>query len=249
MTAWTVHSDVFDGPLDLLLYLVRRDGVDLASFPIHPVADAYLAYLDRMRDLHLAVAGEYLVMAATLCWLKSLELLPRRPEVVDDDDGEDPREALARQLCEYARYRDAADALDTRVQVGREVFVRTPAELDDDRRPVATGLDAFALLDLYHDLLTRDAAPDPELEIAAAGPDLATVARSVLAWLGGPGGRGELTALLTALSTRAERVAAFIAVLELARLRWVDLVQRKHLGPVDLVARVGPEVDLEAAVG
>ena len=137
--------------------------MDLRALPVASVADAYLSYLDQMRDLHLGIAGEYLVMAATLVWLKSLELLPRKPSLLDEDeeDGEDPREALARRLREYARYREAADTLETRPRVGRDVFVRDATSVEGDHRAVEAGLDAFGLLDIFYDLLTREQAPEP----------------------------------------------------------------------------------------
>ena len=120
---WVIRTEVFDGPLDLLLYLVRREGIDLRSLPVSRIADAYLSYIDRMRDLHLGVAGEYLVMADTLVWMKSLELLPRRPVIEEDEEGEDPREALARRLQAYAAVREGADVLESRPRVGRDVFL------------------------------------------------------------------------------------------------------------------------------
>lgn len=245
---WVVRTEVFDGPLDLLLYLVRREGVDLRSLPVARVADAYLAYLDRMRDLHLGVAGEYLVMAATLVWLKSLELLPRKPVLQEEeDDGEDPREALARRLREYARYREAADDLDRRPRIGREVFVRDPGELDGNRREVVAGIDAFGLLDLYYEMLTREAEEEPEYAVDTRTLSLEEACRFVLSRLGG--GRGELASLLAVLPTRRERILTFVAVLEMVRLGWVGLAQREHLGSIEIEGRVGADVDLSRVMG
>ncbi len=84
--AWTIHTDVFDGPLDLLLYLVKREGIDLRALPVARIADSYLAYLERMRELNLSVAGDYLVMAASLVHLKSLELMPRLPTALEEEE-------------------------------------------------------------------------------------------------------------------------------------------------------------------
>ena len=121
---WTVHTEVFEGPLDLLLYLVRRDGVDLERLQVHRICDAYLDYLERMRSLRLNVAADYLVMAATLVHLKSLSLLPRSPTpVTEDGEEEDPAEALAQRLLEYQRFKEASEALEQRAMVGRDAFV------------------------------------------------------------------------------------------------------------------------------
>jgi segregation and condensation protein A len=239
--AWTIHTDIFEGPLDLLLYLVRRDNIDIKLISVAEIADSYVAYLDRMRDVNLAVAGDYLVMAATLIHLKSLELLPRPPTLQSEED-EDPREALARQLQEYARYKAAARQLQHRPLLNRDTFARPPEEGDHSS---TLELDAFALLDVYHGLLTREEIPEPVFAISDDGhPDFEDCCRYVLHQLGGPGGKGELATLLKGLSTRLERVVTFVAILELTRLQWVELHQRRHLGPVRLVGQVDANVDL-----
>ena len=144
---WTVHTEVFDGPLDLLLYLVKRDGIDLARLSVARVADSYLRYLDQMRDLRLEVASEYLVMAAELCRLKSLTLLPRLPTPVDEqDEPDDPAAELARRIREYERFKAAGEALGQRVVLGRDAFGRSPAPIASGDRPVTVDIDAFGLL-------------------------------------------------------------------------------------------------------
>lgn len=246
---WTIRSDVFDGPLDLLLHLVRREGVDLRTMRIAPITDAFLAYLDELRDLHLGVASDYLVMAATLCRLKALELLPRAPTATAVDAPEDdPREALVKRLVEHQRYKEAAEALDARPWLGRDVFARAPEPFEGPR-PVATPLDAFGLLDLYHAMLRRASVAEPVHEVHQAGLDLGTTCRAVLRVLGGVGGKLDLGDVLRAFHSRAERVVAFLAVLEMARLRWVGLVQGEHLGPVHLESRVAVDADLSPVLG
>lgn len=247
--AWTVHTDVFDGPLDLLLYLVERDGIDLRRLAVRRVADSYLAYLDRMRELNLSLAGDYLLMAATLVHLKSLELLPRPPTLLEEQ--EDPREELARRLREYQRYREAADHLEGQPLVGRDTFVREPLEVPEDDRPLVAGVDAFGLLDVYWELLKRAATPEPVVDfVLESGPDFPTCCRRVLQALGGRGGRGELGGLLRALTSRPERVVTFVAVLEMTRLGWLTVEQKVHLGPVDVLQVVeSDEIDLGILTG
>lgn len=246
---WIVQTEVFDGPLDLLLYLVRREGVDLRALPVARIADAYLAYLDQMRDLHLGIAGEYLVMAATLVWLKSLELLPRKPSLLEEEeeDGEDPREALARRLREYAQYREAADELENRPRVGRDVYVRDASSVEDDQRGVDAGVDAFGLLDVFYELLTREEEPEATYSVDTRTLSLEDACRFVIGTLGR--GKGELGSLLSALPSRRERILTFVAVLEMVRLGWVGLEQREHLGAIELEARVGPDIDLSRVMG
>jgi len=246
---WTVHTEVFDGPLDLLLYLVRRDGVDLRTMSIAPIAESYLAYLARMRELDIAIASDYLVMASTLCHLKSLELLPRPPAILEEDDAEDPREALARQLEAYEQVRAAADALDRQPVLGRDVFCREPVEMDDLERPLIPGVDAFRLLDLYYGVLTRPEPAPREHTIHRPEVDLSACCRHVLRSLGGPGGRADLRDILRSLPGRPERVVSFLAVLEMTRLGWLSITQDGHLAPVEVVSRVEAEHDLAAIRG
>ena len=125
------------------------------------IADAYLGYLDKMRDLHLGIAGDYLVMAATLVHLKSISLLPRPPTSRSaEEEQEDPRESLVRRLVDYQRFKEASLALDARPHLGRDTFAREPVDLGDRPRPFAAGISAFALLDLYHDVLRRPKAQE-----------------------------------------------------------------------------------------
>jgi segregation and condensation protein A len=157
---YSVELEVFEGPLDLLLHLVRRHELEILDIPIAFITEKYLEYLDFMRSLDLEVAGDYLVMAATLAWLKSRELLPTEPLPSeagdgDDEDGEDPREALIRRLVEYERFKNAAADLDSLPVSGRDVFARGA---DIDIPPVDPGLapvTLFRLAEAYYRVLTR----------------------------------------------------------------------------------------------
>jgi segregation and condensation protein A len=244
---WTVHTDVFEGPLDLLLYLVKRDGIDVRQLPVARIADSYLAFVDRMRELNLSLAGDWLVMAATLVHLKSLELLPRIPTALEEE--EDPRAALVARLEEYQRYKEAAAALELRPMVGRDVFVRRPVDPEDGPgRPVAAALDAFGLLELYFELVARSEEEEPTIKRTETGLDFGRTCERVLAALAQ--GPIELGAWLRALTTRAERVLAFVAALEMIRQGWIDALQEQHRGPVSLSARTDlSAVDLELVTG
>jgi segregation and condensation protein A len=233
-----------------LLHLVKREGIDLRRMPIAPIADAYLAYLDRMREMHLGIAAEYLVMAATLCHLKSLEILPRPPTSTEaEEEPEDPKAALVRQLAEYQRYREAADHLGEQPLLGRDVFGREPEDLGHVPKPIRAGLDAFALLDLFHELLRKATRPEHVHEVHANGLDFGSCCRHVLRSLGGPGGRSDLAPLIAPLRTRVEKILTFLAVLEMIRLRWLELEQEEHLGPIVLTSRVKADTDIDAVLG
>ena len=244
-TTWTVRTEVFDGPLDLLLYLVKRDGIELRRVSIARVCDSYLAYLDQMRDLHIAVASDYLVMAATLCHLKSLDLLPQPPAILEEEEV-DPRDQLARRLETYAQFKEASLALLRRPMVGRDTFVREPADVGDVEQPLVPGVDAFGLLDAYYRVITRPVRGEPVHTIHRPEVDMGVCCRSVLAHLGGPGGEASLTSLLRLFARRAERVVVFLGVLEMCRLGWLDIQQAEHLGMVRVTSRVEPDQRLDA---
>jgi segregation and condensation protein A len=245
---WTVRTDVFDGPLDLLLYLVKRDGIDIRQVSMRSVCDSYLGFLERLRDLHISVASDYLVMAATLCHLKSLELLPRPPAILEDEEI-DPREDLARRLETYAQYKQAAESLDARPRLGRDTFVRSPLDVGEVERPLIPGVDAFGLLEKYYAVLTRPAPAEPVHTIHKPEVDLSKCCRTVLRALGGEGGTGDLTDLLRLFQSKAERVITFVAVLEMCRLGWLKLQQSVHLAPVCVTSTVGADHSLAAFRG
>ncbi len=156
---YSITLDVFEGPLDLLLHLVRRHELDILDIPIAFVTAKYLEYLDFMRALDLEIAGEYLVMAATLAYLKSRELLPTQALPDDSattpDREPDPRSELIRRLLEYERFKSAAEGLDARPISGRDVFTRGAKvdlpPLDQELSPVTL----FRLADAYHRVLER----------------------------------------------------------------------------------------------
>lgn len=245
---FTVHTDVFEGPLDLLLYLVRRDGIDLRDLSVAHIADAYLDYLERMRALDLSLAADWLVMAATLIHLKSLELFPRASDqLADDDEILDPKEQLRRQLEDYERVKAAAEALDELPRVNRDVYTRDPMARPRGRRPVRTSLTAFGLLDLYHDVLVRKDKVDAVVRMHNSGPDVGQCCARVLDRLGTVGATVDLVPLLRSLPTGAERVVTFVGTLEMCRLHWLEVDQERHLGPVT-VTQVRPTSQMDLAL-
>jgi segregation and condensation protein A len=227
----TVHCDAFDGPLELLLFIVRKDGVDLRQVRIAPIADAYLSHLAVMEQLDLDVAAEFLVMASTLCWLKSRELLPR-PRAVSpgEDDPLTVRAALTRRLQDYLRYRDAAEQLDQRPQLDRDVFTRPADPVLSSEREVYAEIDAFGLLERFFAILQVHAAPPPVFEIERETWSVQDAAEALLDRL--RAGPRDLAELLSELPRRGQRVITFLATLELTRRQVVSVEQDSHLGPV-----------------
>ena len=243
-----VYTEVFDGPLELLLFLVKREGVDLCDLRIAPITDAYLAQLELLQALDLDLAGEFLVMAATLCFLKSQELLPRRLEEEGQEEEEDPellREALVRRLQEYERYREASLSLGQRPMLGREIFARAGAAVPRTERPLDPGVDALGLLQIFYEVLQRHAEPPPVHEVHREVYSLKDMAEWLLGHLSA--GPRSLHDLLGQLAHPADRVVAFLATLEMARLQLLDVQQSHHLGPIVLRSQLDEGVaDLTA---
>ena len=122
-----VQLEIFEGPLDLLLHLIKKNEVSITDIPIATITEQYLATMELMQSLNLDMAGEFLVMAATLIHIKSRMLLPAGDEEPDEDEGVDPRAELIKRLLEYQRYKDAAAALEQREVLTRDVFIRASA--------------------------------------------------------------------------------------------------------------------------
>jgi segregation and condensation protein A len=235
--SYHVHVGRFDGPLDLLLHLVRVNEVDIADIPIVEITEQYNQHLEMMRELNLDIAGEFLVMAATLMHIKSRMLLPPDPTIGEDDEEEDPRAALAQQLLEYQRFKQAAESLQAMDSRRSMVWAReaTPAEFEGEELLTA---DLFDLLTAFRELLGR-LDEEASLEIRR---DTVSIAEKI-SWLNDileSRPSVELLTLLEDLPSRLDRIAAFLAVLEMVRLRLVVAFQRKRLGEIRLMAYSGP---------
>ncbi len=236
-----VRIDVYDGPLDLLLHLVRRDGIDVCNLPLVHITRQYLATLDAMAVLDLDIAGEFLVMAATLCELKSRELLPGlRHDEDPEADEEVSREDLIRRLILYQRYRQAAEGLRRRLWLGRDSFRRQAHLVEEGARPLESGTDALGLLFLYADLKSRAEQEEPVHEVEREPLSWSDTVHGVLVSLD-DGHEHPLDELLAEVPSRAGRVLTFLAVLELCRVRCLDVEQRQHLAPILLRGLVSSE--------
>jgi len=239
-----VRTPVFEGPLDLLLYLIRRDGIDVRNLPIAHITREYLSYLELMEAMDLGVAGEFLVMAATLCQLKSRELLPRDPEVELEEEEEDPRERLVRRLIEYQRYKEASEELSLRPWLGRDVYVRPAVEVDPSDRPLARDIDAFALLESFYATLEAQAEGEPVHEVELEEYSFTERVQWLLQLLDG-GVAVPLSTILEKIGGRTQRVLTFLALLEITRMGMTVLEQEGHLGPIAVASVVAAdEADL-----
>jgi segregation and condensation protein A len=245
---YAVKLPIFEGPLDLLLHLIRLNEVEITDIPVARIAEQYLEYLEVMRELNLDVAGEYLVMAATLAWIKSRMLLPPDPSELAED-AVDPRADLAARLLEYQRFKEAAAQLGERPLLGRDVFESRGAEpepLPESQREIRVGL--FELVEAFRQALRREGPSGAAHEVEA---ETVTVRDCMIAVMRHFENRetcefGEL--LVDAegrLASRRVLVATFLAMLELTRLEAVGIFQGVDAfgvpqGPIHLRRRIDP---------
>jgi segregation and condensation protein A len=224
--ACAIKLQVFEGPLDLLLHLIRLNEVDVTDLPIAEIAHQYGEYVALMHELDLDVAGEYLLMAATLAWIKSRMLLPPSAES-EEAEGADPRAELIARLMDYQRFKEVAEQLGDRTLEGRDVFAvqAEPAEpLPDEERPLAVSL--VALLEAFRRVLAK-AGGTGRHEVTSEPVGVRDRMGVVMAALG----RFEsieferIFELEAELLTRPLLIATFLAVLELVRLAAVRVYQ------------------------
>jgi len=236
MTAYKVQFEVFEGPLDLLLYLVKKEEVDIYEVNLTKVATQFLEYVEVMRQLDLDVAGEFLVMAATLMFIKSRELLPVDQQVETETEEEsDPRWDLIRQLVEYRKFKDAAGQLQSLEIEQERVYHRPPVPVPQDSAPPRGGAEAslFDLLSAVNLVLRRFEQPDRPREIVE---DKWTVSERIeyLRALVNQRRSLRFSELFAATTSRSEVVATFLALLELLRLRQVWAVQEELFGEIEI---------------
>lgn len=225
---YAVKLPAFEGPLDLLLHLIRANEVDVTDIPIARIAEQYVEYLALMRELNLDVAGEYLVMAATLAWIKSRMLLPPSEEE-DEEEGLDPRAELVARLLEYQRYKEAAEGLGERSRLGRDVFeVRTPEPepTPDAEREIEVGL--VTLLDAFRRVLQRAKPRAVHHEVEIESVTVAERMRAVMELMRDRDAV-EFDRIFElesgAAPSRPMLVTTFLALLELVRLAAVRVYQ------------------------
>jgi segregation and condensation protein A len=248
--AYQVRVEAFEGPLDLLLHLIRKNQVDIYDIPIADITGQYLQHLALMKELNLDVAGDFLVMASTLLQIKSRLLLPAYgDEEVGGEEEEDPRLELVRKLLEYERYRDAATFLDARMVLGRDVFTSSVAAGQlppaDEEGESMEGMDIFALVDAFQQVLSTLPA-DVAHEVRG---DIYRVADRMAHILSLLQERGELTVqeLCDGMVARDYVVATFLAVLELCKMRLLRIGQQRLYGTIRIVAAVASDADQPAA--
>ena len=232
---------LFEGPLDLLLYLIKRDRLDIHDIPIAPITRQYMEYLEVMQELNLDVAGEFMVMAATLIHIKSKLLVPIEPtEAEGDEEHVDPREELVQRLLEFQRYKEAAGILHQQAQIRAATWTRPETVLPrfDDAGEEMLEAGLYDLIAAFRELLERRKTLLAH-EVESEGPPVELRMEELLAMI--PEGSSlEFLELFAALETKAAMIVTFLALLELIRLKRVRVYQRGMFGPIRVFRPVGP---------
>jgi segregation and condensation protein A len=245
--ALQVFLEAFEGPLDLLLYLIRRQNIDILDIPIAEITKQYVQYIELMKELQLELAGEYLLMAAMLAEIKSRMLLPR--PVAHDEEEEDPRAELVRRLQEYERYKKAAEDISDLPRLERDVFM---ASADAPERKVVTKLPDVTLKELllaFHDVLKR-AEMFSNLQMQREPLSVRQRMSEILSRIKTSNFTG-FVELFDPEEGRMGVAVTFIAILELLKESMIEVVQSDEFAPlhvraassVHLVADEGEQVE------
>jgi segregation and condensation protein A len=235
----------FNGPLDLLIYLIKKNQVDIYDIPIVLITNQYLEYLELMQELNLDVAGEFLVMSATLIHIKSRTLVPRlETESADDLDEEDPRDALVERLLEHQRFKMAAELLHERETVRSAQWTRPEGlveEISGEPFERELEVDLFSLLQAFQSVLKRS-REYPAIRLPSKVVPIETRIQELVDKLASGGACG-FNELFPDASSRQELITTFLAVLEMIRLKLIRVFQQGARGPIRVYARTRSDDD------
>jgi segregation and condensation protein A len=230
---YKVTLPIFEGPLDLLLYLIKKDEIDISDIPISKITDQYLEYLEMMQLLDLNIAGEFLVMAATLMHIKSMMLLPPDPAAEEEAIEEDPRAELVKRLLEYKKFKEAAGSLTDLEKKQRDVFTRQGMPDLDDNMDDGFEANIFDLITAFVKVVKNFSKEDfhkvvrDEFTVSQKIHDLyhMLVEKPVIIF----------TELFRKAKNRLEAITIFLALLELIRLNEVKVVQRDDFEEIEII--------------
>lgn len=247
--SYQIKLEIFEGPMDLLLHLIKKHELDIYSIPIALITQQYLEYIELMKSLDMEIAGEFLVMASTLTHIKSKMLLPPSENPEGDEDGVDPREELIRRLLEYKSFKDAASSLERKEETWSKIYARpaeTAPDLPANDEPLLFDFHLFDLLAALKEVMAR--VPDTSFEITAEAVSITEKISVILARL-------EVTDsllfadLFEGSTTRAQVVGTFLALLELIKTRVIKAVQIEQFGAIRIIRAVSEAQNSDTATG
>ena len=233
---YKITLETFEGPLDLLLHLIRENEIDIYDIPIAKVCEQYLAYLSLMESLDLEVAGEWLVMAATLLEIKSKMLLPEDEGEETEEEKTDPRLELVERLIEYEKFKSAAEVFRERETERAKVFVRGAGETDFDLKPkfVLEDITAVDLLSALQSILA-DVTEQEVTSIQRRKITLRMRIREIWRRISEASGQLVFENLFDDVVSRVEVVMTFLALLELLKMRKVRVRQKRAFAPIEII--------------
>jgi segregation and condensation protein A len=236
---YKVKLDIFEGPLDLLLYLIKKDEVDIHNISIARITSQYLDYIDTFRLLNIDLAAEFIVMAANLMYLKSRTMLPRQDQPPEEDaEEDDPRWELIRQLIEYKKFKDAAGFLSLKEVEQEGSFAYQPEKPDLPEEPLSLAeVSIFDLIRAFQNVLKRF---EESHDLGDIVDDRYTVADKIemLLFRFVPGQAARFDSLFETATTKAEVIVTFLAVLELMKMNQFILRQTHLLGEIEIERRL-----------
>jgi segregation and condensation protein A len=228
----TIHLDAFEGPLDLLLHLIKKEEIDIWNIPIARITEQYLDYLQIMKDLNINLAGDWLMMAANLIYIKSRMLVPQEPSADTQEEEEvDPRNELVYQLLEHQKFKNAAEMLYTREEVENAVWNKPPSDiLDDGSEAIAATV--FDLLRAFHEVVQRFDAQ----RVMQVTPEEITIEQQIAEIRSRflVHDRLLISSFFAEARSKRHLIVIFLAMLELVRLREVWLYQKKAFGEIHI---------------
>lgn len=237
---YNVHLEAFEGPLDLLLHLIRKNELDIRDIPIAVITKQYLDYIKLMKDLNLELAGDFLLMASTLLHIKSRMLLPVDEQEEGETEEIDPRAELVQRLLEYQQYKEAGMVIGARALLGREVFVRPISEnsqVDSRQDDGPLELELFELVDAFRELLARIPVETFHDVEAAETFSIADSINEILSLLQEKD-TVQFEELVQDDFTRERVIVTFLALLELCRLKLIRIFQQDRYGNIWFISAV-----------
>ena len=237
---YKVRLEIFEGPLDLLLYLIKRDEIDIYDISIERITGQYLEYIQAFKELNIDIAGEFIVMAANLIYLKSRSLLPAEQQPPEEDSEEDdPRWDLIRQLIEYKKFKEAGAQLQMREVEQERIFARDGGSASPGDSPLRLGeVGIFQLINAFQSVIKRVEARQDVGEIFGERFSVSDKIDMILRRLG-HGAALRFSDLFGEITSRVEIVVTFLALLELVRLKQVRAIQKNVFEEIEIASATG----------
>jgi len=247
--SYQIKLEIFEGPMDLLLHLIKKHELDIYSIPIALITQQYLEYIELMKSLDMEIAGDFLVMASTLTHIKSRMLLPPPENPEGEDDGVDPRAELIRRLLEYKSFKEAAASLENKEETWSRVYTRqgeTAPDVPANDEPLLFDFHLFDLLAALKDVMAR--TPDQSFDVTAESVSITEKISQILARLEAVDSM-LFADLFEGSTSKAQVIGTFLALLELVKTRVIKAFQVEQFGAIRIMKAVNDRQNRDTATG